>query len=228
RYFAFRLIVGGNPAELPHVPSNAPSSSRLRFDNFELDLRSGELWKHGTRLRLQGQPFQVLRVLLERRGEVVTREELKQTLWLADTFVDFDDGLNTSVKKIRDLLGDSAEQPRYVETIPKRGYRFVGHTALAFPAHPAELPAASAPQLVPASAPTESPSQSPATRRPRYIALAVLAVGLIFAAAFAASRRFAFPFGHSRTPHIESLAVLPLDNLSRDPEQDYFADGITE
>jgi len=129
------------------VPSSTPASNRLRFDSFELDLRSGELWKHGTRLRLQDQPFQVLRVLLERRGEIVTREELKQTLWPADTFVDFNDGLNTAVKKIRDLLGDSPEHPRYIETIPKRGYRFVGHAALAFPAHLAEPPAVSAPPI---------------------------------------------------------------------------------
>jgi DNA-binding winged helix-turn-helix (wHTH) protein len=99
------------------------------------------MWKHGTRLRLQDQPFQVLRLLLERRGEIVTREELRQRLWLADTFVDFDDGLNTAVKKIRDLLGDSAERPRYIETIPRRGYRFMAVVELGqgatFPAQPA-------------------------------------------------------------------------------------------
>src|SRR5439155_26061703 len=89
-----------------------------------------EVWKHGSRVRLQDQPFQGLRALLERRGEIVTRDELKQMLWPADTFVDFDDGLNTAVKKIRDLLGDSAERPRYIETIPRRGYRFVGPTEL--------------------------------------------------------------------------------------------------
>jgi TolB-like protein/DNA-binding winged helix-turn-helix (wHTH) protein/Tfp pilus assembly protein PilF len=207
------------------VPSNAPASNRLRFDTFELDLRSGELWKHGTRVRLQDQPFQVLRVLLERRGEIVTREELKQTLWPADTFVDFDDGLNTAVKKIRDLLGDSAEHPRYIETIPKRGYRFVGHAALAFPVLPPEPATASTPQLVPAQAPAVPVSQHPATSRLRYVALAVLSVGLIFAAAVAASRWFGHP---PMMPHIESLAVVPLTNLSHDPEQDYFADGMTE
>src|SRR5215470_2197771 len=219
----YRPIVSRSPAEYPPVPSNTPASTRLRFESFELDLRSGELWKHGTRVRLQDQPFQVLRVLLERRGEIVTREELKQTLWSADTFVDFNDGLNTAVKKIRDLLGDSAEQPRYIETIPKRGYRFLGHAGLAFPAHLAEPPAASAPQLVPAHAPAERPPQGPATSRPRYIALTVLSVGLIFSAIVAAWRWRAFSFGHSPARHIESLAVLPLDNLSHDPEQEYFA-----
>src|SRR5207244_5931501 len=93
---------------------------------FEVDFRSGELRKHGSRLRLQDQPFQLLRLLLERPGELVTREELKQKLWPADTFVDFDDGLNTAVKKLRDTLGDSAERPKYIETLPRRGYRFIG------------------------------------------------------------------------------------------------------
>jgi len=208
------------------VPSNAPASNRLRFDSFEVDLRSGELWKHGTRLRLQDQPFQVLRELLERRGEIVTREELKQTLWPSDTFVDFDDGLNTAIKKIRDLLGDSAENPRYIETVPKRGYRFVGHAALAFPV-PAEPPAAPAPQLVPGQAPQETAPLRPATLRVRYIALCVLSLSLI-GAVLAASRWLTLPFSHSAVPRIESLAVLPLSNLSHDPEQDYFADGMTE
>src|SRR5271154_1439961 len=96
-----------------------------RFGAFELDLRSGELRKHGIRLKLQDQPFRVLAVLLGCPGEVVTREELRQKLWSADTFVDFDTGLNTAIKKLRDVLGDSAEEPRYIETLPRRGYRFI-------------------------------------------------------------------------------------------------------
>ena len=108
------------------MAANVQPSRRLRFDEFEIDMRSGELWVRGKRVRLQDQPFQVLRVLLERRGEIVTRDELKQILWPADTFVDFDDGLNTAIRKIRDALGDSAEKPRFIETIPRRGYRFVG------------------------------------------------------------------------------------------------------
>src|ERR1700739_2193853 len=108
------------------MAANAQPSRRLSFDEFEVDLRSGELWERGNRLRPKAQPFQVLRVLLERRGEIVTRDKLKQTLWPADTFVDFDDGLNTAIRKIRDVLGDSAEKPRYIETIPRRGYRFMG------------------------------------------------------------------------------------------------------
>ena len=102
--------------------------SKYKFDDFEADLRSAELRKNGTRLKLQLQPFQVLVALLERPKEVVTREELRQRLWPEDTFVDFDHGLNTAMVKLRDVLGDSASNPKYVETIAKRGYRFLGNT----------------------------------------------------------------------------------------------------
>src|SRR5919204_1301895 len=108
------------------MATSAQSRRVLRFDGFEVDVRSGELRKHGARIRLQGQPFQVLCVLLEHHGETVTREELRARLWPGDTFVDFDDGLHTAVKKLRDALGDSAERPIYIETIPRRGYRFIG------------------------------------------------------------------------------------------------------
>jgi DNA-binding winged helix-turn-helix (wHTH) protein len=105
------------------VPQN---HSRLaRFGLFELDLSAGELRKSGVKLRLQGQPFQVLALLLERAGDVVTREELQQKLWPSDTFVDFDHSLNTAINKVREALGDSASSPRYVETLARRGYRFI-------------------------------------------------------------------------------------------------------
>jgi cholera toxin transcriptional activator len=102
-------------------------SSRVvaRFGLFELDLSAGELRKSGVKLRLQGQPFQVLALLLERAGDVVTREELQQKLWPSDTFVDFDHSLNTAINKVREALGDSASSPRYVETLARRGYRFI-------------------------------------------------------------------------------------------------------
>src|SRR5579885_209926 len=97
----------------------------VRFGVFELDLNAGELRKSGVKLRLQGQPFQVLSVLLDRAGEVVSREELQQKLWPADTFVDFDHSLNTAINKVREVLGDSASSPRFVETLARRGYRFI-------------------------------------------------------------------------------------------------------
>src|ERR1700757_5411562 len=99
---------------------------RLRFGVFELDVRSGELRKHGLRVRLQEQPFRVLAMLLEHPGEVVAREELQKRLWPADTFVDFDHSLNTAIKKLRLALCDDKENPRFIETPPKRGYRFIG------------------------------------------------------------------------------------------------------
>jgi len=98
---------------------------KARFGVFEVDLTAGELRKSGTRIRIQEQPFQVLAALLTRPGEVVSREELRQTVWPADTFVDFDHSLNTAINKIREALGDSASSPRYVETLARRGYRFV-------------------------------------------------------------------------------------------------------
>ena len=101
-----------------------PASEILRFATFEVDLRSGELRKQGRRIKLQDQPFQVLVHLLQRPGDVVTREELQQKLWASNTFVDFDDGLNTAINKLRDALGDSADNPRFIETLPRRGYRF--------------------------------------------------------------------------------------------------------
>src|SRR5438876_6293954 len=97
----------------------------LRFGTFEVDLRAGELRKQGVRIKLQEQPFQVLTVLLQRPGEVVTREELRNQNWPPDTFVDFDNSLNTSINKLREALGDSADSPRFIETLPRRGYRFI-------------------------------------------------------------------------------------------------------
>ena len=133
----------------------------MKFGVFEADLAARELRKNGVKLRLQDQPFQVLALLLENRGQVVTREELRQKLWPADTFVDFDNGLNTAINKIREALCDSAEKPKLIETLPRRGYRFVGAI-------------------------------------------------------------------ETKTSRIQSLAVLPLENLTHDPDQEYFVDGLTE
>ena len=112
------------PPAVPTPPSN-PTEKTIRFAVFEVDLAAGELRKNGNRIRLQEQPFQILVYLLDRPGEVVTREELRQKLWPADTFVDFDHSLNTAVNKLREALGDSASSPHYVETLARRGYRFL-------------------------------------------------------------------------------------------------------
>src|SRR5262245_20367482 len=107
---------GGETAGYPRV---------IRFEAFELDTRSGELRKHGIKIRLHQQPFRVLLMLLRHPGEVVLREEIRQALWAGDTVVEFDHGINATIQRLRDALGDSAEKPRYVETLPRRGYRFL-------------------------------------------------------------------------------------------------------
>ncbi len=111
------------------MPQPAPGSAILRFDEYALDLRAGELFKSGRKIKLQEQPFRILTMLLERPGELVTREELRQRLWSEDTFVDFEHSLNTAIKKLRRALCDGADKPRFVETLPRRGYRFVGSVA---------------------------------------------------------------------------------------------------
>ena len=129
-----------------------PPNNRLKcFGVFELDLSAGELRKNGAKLRLQGQPFQVLALLLERAGEVVTREELQQKLWPSDTFVDFDHSLNTAINKVREALGDSASSPRFVETLARRGYRFIAPVRAEAPPQP--------PQSNPASVKAAPPVQ---------------------------------------------------------------------
>ena len=109
--------------------TSATVSRVLHFGVFEVDLKACEIRKHGVRLKLPEQPFQVLSVLLENPGEIVTRDELRTRLWPSDTFVDFDHGLNNAVMRLREVLGDSSENPRFVETIPRRGYRFIAPVA---------------------------------------------------------------------------------------------------
>ena len=209
------------------MATSSPTSGRLRFGVFEIDLSSGELWHRGNRLRLQDQPFQVLRVLLERSGRIVTREELRQAVWPADTFVDFDHGLNTAIKKIRDILGDSAEKPRYIETIPRRGYRFIYPTESPESTQDAEKAAALIGQLT--SAPTSAEAFiSPKTaRRAGSAALGVLALVAVLVGVDIGGWRSRTRVGATEQ-QIQSLAVLPLKNLSGDPGQEYFADAMTE
>ena len=107
------------------MPAIESPAEKIRFDVFEVDLRAGELLKEGRKIKLQEQPFRVLFLLLQRRGEVVTRGQLRQELWPADTFVDFDHGLNSAVARLREALRDSAEKPCFIETVAKRGYRFI-------------------------------------------------------------------------------------------------------
>jgi TolB-like protein/DNA-binding winged helix-turn-helix (wHTH) protein/Flp pilus assembly protein TadD len=201
---------------------------RLLFGVFELDLRAGELRKHGLRIRLQEQPLRVLVFLLEHPGEVVTREELQKKLWPADTFVDFDHGLNKAVNKIRDALGDSAESPRFVETVARRGYRFLAEVKVAdpVPARNSEI----ATQPHPA---TEPRDPSGATGKLSSFELLWSSIArklslFVFFLALASFAAWKFQSRNRPNPVIRSLAVLPLESLSNDASQDYFADGMTD
>jgi len=140
--------------------SQRASQVSARFGSFEMDLRAGELRKRGVRIRLQAQPFQILGMLIERPGEVVTREELRRALWPGDTFVDFDHGLNNAINRLRETLGDSAENPRFLETLPRRGYRFIV---------PVEISATTSTDSPPSLAP--SPSLERTRDSPRQLSL---------------------------------------------------------
>ena len=214
------------------------SDAIFRFEDFEVDTAAGELRRNGVRIKIQEQPWRVLLILLERAGQVVTREELRARLWPSDTFVDFDHSLNIAINKIRDALGDSASNPSFVSTVPRRGYRFLGPverrvpiSALETPSMPSEASTLPAPAAVPAApalpalsalpaapalvAPRESMSRS---RALLVAAVAVLAVAATAAGAWLFARK-------PPTPH--AIAVLPLRNLDTQPDTDYFGDGLT-
>ncbi len=191
----------------------------LRFGAYEADLEAGELRKGGLKIKLQKQSFDLLAILLERAGDVVTREELREKLWPADTFVDFDNSLNAAVSKIRQALGDSAESPRFLETLARRGYRFLAPVE--------EVASASAPAAT-LSVPS---APEPAARAPRlWMAGAAVAVLLAVLTAIVGLNLGGWRerLSGASSRRIQSLAVLPLDNLTGDPSQEYFADGMTD
>jgi TolB-like protein/DNA-binding winged helix-turn-helix (wHTH) protein/Flp pilus assembly protein TadD len=203
-----------------------PEAALVRFGAFEVDLRTGELRKSGVKIHLSDQPFQVLRTLLDRPGDLVTREELRQHLWPADTFVDFERGLNAAVRRLRDALGDSADVPRFVETLPRRGYRFIA------PVGRQPEPGESEP-LVPEVADEATPTTD-ITAAPRPIRswgpVPIAGLAVVFAVVLWAWVAFpTAPAPHS-PPATDRfmLAVLPFQNMTGDPAQEYISDGMTE
>jgi TolB-like protein/DNA-binding winged helix-turn-helix (wHTH) protein/tetratricopeptide (TPR) repeat protein len=192
-------------------PAQSPRS--VRFGGFLLNLRTGELKRNSHCVRLQDKPFQILTALLERPGDLVTREELRQRLWPADTFVDFDHSLNNAVNRLRETLHDSSESPRFIETLPKLGYRFI---ATVEPAQEAQESLATAG----AQGPT-----SPEPRRRLRASILTGAVVVLLAVAAGVWWRTERPPTPSRRV---MLAVLPFQNLSGDPDLDYVSDGFTE
>ncbi|HZZ40874.1 MAG TPA: winged helix-turn-helix domain-containing protein [Acidobacteriaceae bacterium] len=196
-------------------------SGRLRFDGFELDLRAGELRRQGVRLRLRGQPLLVLEILLERAGDVVTREELQGRIWPADTFVDFDHSLHNAIARIREVLGDSAEKPRYIETLPRRGYRYIGSLE---EIQSPELAAENGEHRRQAPHAVINPEQKSGLVpvRGALFMIVILALGL------AALTTWRYMSAKAASPPMRSIAVLPFSNLSGNPSEEYFADGMTD
>ena len=197
------------------------TSEVLQFGVFELDLRQAELRKQGVKVKLQEQPLRVLQLLLEHQGQIVTREQLRTHIWPANTFVEFDHGLYSAMSRLREALGDSSGTPRYIETVARRGYRFI-----------APINAdSSADQQRSAVPPTAvNPSFSRLLQRSTFRLIAGLVGGaglLAFLLGFNVSGAREWMWRHS-SPPIRSMAVLPLENLSGDPQQDYFVDGMTD
>jgi TolB-like protein/DNA-binding winged helix-turn-helix (wHTH) protein/lipoprotein NlpI len=214
----------------------------IRCGAFEIDLRAFELRKHGLRLKLSEQPFQILAILLEKPGQVVTREEIRARLWPGDTFVDFDHGLNNAVMRLREALADSSDRPRFVETLPRRGYRFIApieEVRSPAPEAPAALRAVQSVAELPHSDPIVEFSSDAARVSGRgdlhrWLTLPRIAVLSAAVLAFAAFSGLAVHYvrgmesARVNPAHVMSLVVLPLENLSGDKEQDYFADGMTD
>lgn len=193
----------------------------FRFGPFEFDSEHGELRKHGLKMRLVGQPMNVLTLLLDRRGELVRREELQQLLWASDTFVEFEHGVNAAVMRLREVLGDSADKPRYVETIPRQGYRFIA------PVETREFNGPSIPKPLKASVLRELHKFSVGNNR-LVLSTASLVLAFIALLAYFIDWKSFNSQIMRNDPHVSSIAVLPLLNLSGDPNQEYFADGMTD
>src|SRR5437588_3662300 len=204
-------------------------TSVVRFGTYEVSLQSGEVRKAGVKIRVQQQPMKLLEILLERPGEVITREELRGRVWADESFGDFDQAVNIAIAKLRSALGDSAENPRFIETLPKRGYRFIADVSIVDADARTKRPESASGDL-PVTEPGHELQGAELTAVPkrrlwpmrRVIFILTLVLSLPILAVWLFRSRGRAPTG------IRSLAVLPLDNLSGDPSQDYFADGMTD
>lgn len=206
---------------------SSASPEVLCFGLFELNLRTGQLSHQGRPVRLQEQPLQLLALLAQRPGQVVDREEIRQKLWAGDMFVEFDDSVNHAIRKVREALGDSASNPRFVETLPRQGYRFIAPVQIV----PDQNDVPTAPSVTVSEPAFTAPEASAADASQGFLRLlgkrsgvlsllgVVVLVGLI---------AFFLNWPYPREPQIKSLAVLPLENLTGDPTQEYFSDGVTE
>jgi TolB-like protein/DNA-binding winged helix-turn-helix (wHTH) protein/Tfp pilus assembly protein PilF len=206
------------------------TSAVRRFDGFEVDMAAHELRSQGTRIRLQEQPFQILSLLLEHAGQVVTRDELRRKVWPSSVYVDFDHGLNNAIARLRDALGDDREAPRYIETLPRIGYRFVCQVdeTVAPPAHNDRRSANDAHAVLAAPSPVSTGSGWRRSPRPLMGAALVL-LGAVAVLLIVWAKHWRSPPAPSGSALAEpSLAVLPFANLGSDKENEYFADGLTE
>jgi TolB-like protein/DNA-binding winged helix-turn-helix (wHTH) protein len=199
-----------------------PSPKLAQFGVFELDLLRGELRKKGVKVKLQDQPLKVLRLLLENRGEVISRDQLREHIWPANTFVEFDQGLYSAIARLRDTLGDTSDSPRFIETVARRGYRFIADVT---------VPDAAPNDAIPAKALAEATVPVRAASMVRHsvasLVAGLLGGALLLALVLTLNLAGARDWLRGRRA-IHSIAVLPLENLSGDPEQEYFADGMTD
>ena len=210
-------------------------TSVVRFGTYEVSPESGELRKAGVKIRVQQQPMKLLEILLEHPGEVVTREELRGRVWADESFGDFDQAVNIAIAKLRSALGDSAENPRFIETLPKRGYRFIADVSVVDPdartkrpeAATGDVPGSQEQEKIESGHKLQGGGLALAPKGPlwpaRRVIIALAAVlSLLILAVWLFRPRGSPPTG------IRSLAVLPLENLSGDAAQNYFADGMTD
>lgn len=233
-YFRSLLAYPQRKSGISMAARNTPTQAsfgRAKFGAFEADFGAYELRKHGIRLKIQDQPFQILRRLLDRPGQLVTREELRAELWAESTFVDFDAGLNAAVRRLREVLNDSAERPRYVETLPRHGYRFIAPVeAIRAPSNTSHAEQVATPELFSdngndhQSDAALAQSGRPISWRRAFAFAAMLALVAGISGTMWWSRR-----ASANAPsRIRTIAVLPLQNLTGDPQREFFVEGMTE